>query len=77
MTVLVNGQDLDAFGDLESFEDSIQDIETVTIDNYTFEPYCSHKEIWDFIFAGTPMMSMNNKYCGIMQKLVDYLFRSR
>lgn len=48
MTVLVNGQDLDAFGDLESFEDSIQDIETVTIDNYTFEPYCSHKEIWDF-----------------------------
>lgn len=37
MTVLVNGQDLDAFGDLESFEDSIQDIETVTIDNYTFE----------------------------------------
>lgn len=49
MTVLVNGQDLDAFGDLESFEDSIQDIKTVTIDNYTFEPYyCSHKEIWDF-----------------------------
>lgn len=46
--VLVNGQDLDAFGDLESFEDSIQDIKTVTIGNYTFEPYCSHKEIWDF-----------------------------
>lgn len=48
MTVLVNGQDLDAFGDLESFEDSIPDIETVTVDNYTFTPYCSHREIWDF-----------------------------
>lgn len=48
MRVLVNGQDLDTFGDLESFEDSISDIETVTIGNYTFKPYCLHRELWDF-----------------------------
>lgn len=73
MTVLVNGQDLDAFGDLESFEDSIQDIKTVTIDNYTFEPYyCSHKEIWDFYICWNTYEEYEQKI--LWQKLVDYLF---
>ena len=43
--VLVNGQNLDMFGDLESFEDSIPEINKVLINSHEYECYGTHKEL--------------------------------